>query len=221
MFKNVLIAEDHESANISVQKTLADLGIAHADYVYYCDDALIRIKYGLRNELPYELLITDLSFEEDNREQAIAGGEALIAAVREIQPNIKVLVFSAENKAAYIDNLIKKENINGYVRKGRHDAQELKAAIEAIFKNKKHYPAFLRQTAQTMKAYQFTEFDITIIKQLSQGTHQKDIPAYLIQHNIKPSSLSSVEKRLNMIKEALDIAKNEQLVAICKDMGII
>ena len=42
--EKVLIAEDHESANLSVQKTLEELSIADLHYVYYCDDALLKIQ---------------------------------------------------------------------------------------------------------------------------------------------------------------------------------
>ncbi|HTE01459.1 MAG TPA: response regulator [Mucilaginibacter sp.] len=221
MFKNVLIAEDHESASISVRKTLEDLGIGRSDYAYYCDDALTRIRNGLRDGQPFELLITDLFFEEDDRKQQITDGAALIAAVRRLQPALKVLVFSAESKTNVIEGLFNELGINGYVRKARRDAQELRSAIEAIHKNKQHFPAHLRQAIQQKNAYEFTEFDITIIKLLAQGMQQKDIPDYLVQNQIKPSSLSSLEKRLNLIKESYQFSKNEQLVAFCKDMGII
>jgi two-component system capsular synthesis response regulator RcsB len=30
-----------------------------------------------------------------------------------------------------------------------------------------------------------------------------------------------VEKRLNLMRETLDFTKNEQLIAFCKDMGVI
>jgi two-component system capsular synthesis response regulator RcsB len=56
---------------------------------------------------------------------------------------------------------------------------------------------------------------------LSKGMLQKDIPGYLLKHQIKPYGLSSVEKRLNYMKEALNFTKNEQLVAFCKDIGVI
>lgn len=221
MFKRVLIAEDHESANISVQKTLADLGITETTYTYYCDDALMLLKKSIQNEEPYDLLITDLSFEEDHRPQKIAGGLELVRAVKEVQPGLKVLVFSAEKKAAIIDELFKDHGINAYVRKARHDAKDLKMAIDAIYKNKTYLSTDLKQTVKQKNAYEFTEFDITIITLLLQGTLQKDIPVYLQQNNIKPSGLSSVEKRLNLMKEALEFSKNEQLVAYCKDFGII
>jgi two-component system capsular synthesis response regulator RcsB len=221
MFKRVLIAEDHESISISVQKTLADLEIERTAYTYYCDDALMYIKKSLNEDEPYDLLITDLSFEEDHRPQQLAGGTELITAVRAVNPGLKVLVFSAENKPAVIDALFKDLGINAYVRKARHDAKELKLAIEAMSQNKTYLSADLRQTVKQKNAYEFSEFDITIISLLAQGTLQKDIPAYLQQNNIKPSGLSSVEKRLNLMKEMLDFSKNEQLVAYCKDFGII
>ncbi|RZK41168.1 MAG: response regulator transcription factor [Pedobacter sp.] len=221
MFERVLIAEDHESTNISVQKTLSDLGIARADYVYYCDDALMRTQKAIKENQPYDLLITDLSFEEDHRKQQIIDGTLLIKAVKTVQPELKVMVFSGENKTAVIDALFKDLNIDGYVRKARHDAKELKLAIETIYKGKKYLSADLRLAVKEKNSYEFTEFDITIISLLTNGTPQKNIPIYLSENNIKPSGLSSVEKRLSYMKETLGFSKNEQLIAFCKDLGII
>jgi len=221
MFKRVLIAEDHESASISVRKTLEDLGITDTEYTYYCDDALTQIRKSVLGDQPFDLLITDLSFEEDHRAQNIAGGMDLINAAKAIQPNLKVIVFSAESKASVIDKLFKELGINGYVRKARNDAKDLRIAIDTIYKNKIHLSADLRRNVKEKNAYEFTAFDITIISLLSQGTLQKDIPVYLQVNAIKPSGLSSVEKRLNTMKEVLGFSKNEQLVAYCKDFGII
>jgi DNA-binding NarL/FixJ family response regulator len=221
MFKRVLIAEDHESANISVQKTLQELQVAGVDYAYYCDDALLRIRKAVQAGEPYELLITDLSFEEDGRVQALPDGPALIRAARALQPGLKVLVFSAEQKAAVIEPLFKELRIDGYVRKARRDAQELKLAVETIGKNRVHFPAHLRQVVSQKNAYAFSAYDVTLVSLLAGGMSQKDIPAYLLEREIRPASLSSVEKRLNQIRLALEFTKNEQLVGFCKDMGII
>ena len=43
MITKVLIAEDQESANIAVQKTLEELNITNFEQVFYCDEALDRI----------------------------------------------------------------------------------------------------------------------------------------------------------------------------------
>ena len=116
MFTKVLIAEDYESSNISVQKALEDLKITNPKYVSYCDDAISRIKMALTENDPYELLITDLSFEEDHREQLIKSGQELINATRIIQPDLKVIVFSVNKKQSIIEDLFEKQQINGYVR---------------------------------------------------------------------------------------------------------
>ncbi|MEE6130128.1 response regulator [Chryseobacterium arthrosphaerae] len=221
MFKKILIAEDHESSSISVQKTLEDLNIPHADYVYYCDDALAKIQKSIREKEYYDLLITDLSFEEDHHEQEIKDGKKLIQAIKEIQPSLKTIVFSSEHRSGVIDSLFKEYEINGFVRKARHDSKELKKAIASVYENKNYLSLDLKQVVKQLNSYEFTDYDITLISLLAQGVLQKNIPVYLQNNNIKPNSLSSVEKRLNSMKEELQITSNEQLIAFCKDLGII
>lgn len=221
MIDKVIIAEDQESANLSVQKTMDELCIVQIDHVYYCDDALSRIQAAKQKGEPYELLITDLYFEDDGSHQKIAGGFDLIKSVRAVQPDIMILIFSAENRPATIDMLFKNYKIDAYVRKARHDAKELKQAFDALSKGQQYYPRSLAQLVKQANTYEFTEFDINIIRLLAQGYQQNEIPDYLRQHNIKPSSLSTIEKRLNQIREELGLSKNEQLVLFCKDAGIL
>jgi two-component system capsular synthesis response regulator RcsB len=145
MITKVLIAEDHESANISVQKTLEELSIINIEYVYYCDEALHRISKEAGTDRSYDLLITDLYFEPDERKLTLTGGADLIAAARNVQPELKVLVFSAENKPATIEILYNKLFIDGYVRKARNDARELKQAIIEIAQHRRYLPRHIMQ----------------------------------------------------------------------------
>ena len=220
MIDKVIIAEDHETANLSVQKTMEELRIPQIDYAFYCDDALSKIVVARQKGQPYDLLITDLYFEDDGTFQKIAGGFDLIRSVREVQPDIMILIFSAEHRAATIDLLFKNYQVDAYVRKARNDAKELKAALDALSKNQQYYPRTLANLVQQSNSYEFTEFDINIIKLLAQGYQQNEIPSYLVQRNIKPSSLSMIEKRLKQIRDELSFTKNEQLVLFCKEAGI-
>lgn len=221
MFKKVIIAEDQEMANISVRTTLAELNIPQLEYVYYCDDALEEIRRAMQAKQPYDLLITDLIFDPDARAVKLAGGKALIEAARALQPDLKVLVFSAEGKPATIDMLVNKMGVDGYIRKARNDMKELRAALEAISQHRQYLPRSIADLIKTKYAHSFTSFEITIIGQLAKGVRQKDIPAYLRSKDIKPSGLSSVEKCLNALREKLDFSNNEQLVLFCKEKGII
>lgn len=220
MIQKVLIAEDHESASISVRMTLEVLGITNTLFVYYCDDAFSQIRRAVSETEPFDLLITDLFFEPDHREQKLSGGAELIAAVRAWQPHIKILVFSAEARPDIINNLFERENIDGYVRKARGDAHDLQTAITRIAENRKYKPIGLRQAMQQKNAHDFTELDIAIVRLLFEGKKQFELPALLEDLRIRPSSLSSIEKRLNLMKQSLNFSKNEQLVVFCRDMGL-
>ena len=221
MFNKVLIAEDHEIANLSLQKALESFSEVDTKYVYYCDDALSWISSGLRMGQPYDLLITDLSFEEDGNKQKIQSGYELIRAVKVIQPDIKIIVFSGEDRPAVIDKLFKELAIDGYVRKARRDKDHLKAALEAVSRGEKYVSIDIKQSLKQSNAYEFLAVDIEIVRLLSQGVLQKEIPGHLKAKGITPSGLSSVEKRLNAMREGLGFSKNEQLVSYLKDKGFI
>lgn len=222
MIKKVLIAEDHESVSISVQKTLEDLNIVrdNRNYVFYCDDALSRIKKAIQEDEPYELLITDLSFDDD-KPQNIKSGIELIQAAKEIQPDLKVLIFSIENRYSVAAELLVQLDIDAFVPKARHDATDLKTAIKQIAEDKKYLSPNLKRSLSFDLPFAFNEYDKTILSLLTNGIAQKEIPMYLQKNNIKPASLSSIEKRLNTIKTLLDISNNEQLIAYCKDKKVI
>jgi two-component system, NarL family, captular synthesis response regulator RcsB len=221
MIDKVIIAEDHESSNLSVQKVMEDWHIQQSDYAFYCDDALNKIQLAKQKGQPYDLLITDLLFDADGTAQKIGNGFDLIRSVRHIQPDIMILVFSGEDRPAIIDKLFTQYEVDGYVRKARHDIKELKSAFDALSKGERYYPRTLGQLIKQANAFEFTAFDITIVRLLSEGYHQKDISEYLRIQEVKPSSLSSIEKRLNQIREEFGFSKNEQLVLFCKEAGIL
>ena len=107
MFKRVLINEDHESSNISIRQTLKELNITAIAYTYYCDDALTQIRKSLTDEQPFDLIITDLSFEEDHRIQQITGGADLIGVLKELDPSLKILVFFFIYYKKHVKDLIR------------------------------------------------------------------------------------------------------------------
>lgn len=221
MFKKILIAEDHEVINLSVQRTVKELEIPVADQVFYCDDALEKVKKSLRENDPYDLIITDLYYDEDHHQQNLKDGKEMIAAIKKIQPSVKVIFFSAEHKSGVIDSLFNHLKIDGFVRKGRNDAKELKKAITMVAQGEKYLSLDIKHDLKELNSYEFTSYDITLISLLAQGVFLKNIPIYLQNNNIKPNSLSSVEKKLTGLREGLKINNNEQLVAFCKDLGLI
>ncbi|MCL8000988.1 hypothetical protein M8994_22615, partial [Brucella sp. 21LCYQ03] len=115
-----------------------------------------------------------------------------------------------------IDDLFENLKVDGYVRKARHDADHLRQALHTVYAQKCYKPSAIKQAIREENSFEFTTVDIAIVSLLYQGEMQKNIPFILKQRQLKPCSLSSVEKRLNSMKEAL-----EQLAVYCKEKGLI
>jgi len=221
MFKKVLIVEDHEVASISVLTTLKNLGVQDVKYVHYCDHALALIEKANAHHNPYDLLITDIEFEEDDSPQQLKNGLALIKAVKSVQPDLKIIVFTSKDRNYKISEMFKSNDIDALVRKARRDGQHLRDALFAVFTNKTYQSPDIKKIVQERNSHEFTSFDLNIIKLLYEGKPQKEMPRYFQTKGVNPSSLSSIEKRLNTMKNVLGFTNNEQLVAYCKEIEIL
>ncbi|WP_338376374.1 response regulator [uncultured Flavobacterium sp.] len=222
MFTKVLLAEDLDSINIAVATTLDEVNIEEVEYVKYCDDALLKIKKGIQDNAPYQLLITDLSFKEDFRPNQLNSGEALIAAVQEIQPNIKIIVFSVDEKPTRIKSLFENLHINAFVLKGRNSLPELKKAIKKVFESNQNYIApNLSYILQDKILYKIDNYDIQLIQQLANGVAQDKMDAKFKELGIEPNSKSTIEKRISKLKDYFKANNTVHLIAIVKDLGLI
>ncbi|MBE8726882.1 response regulator [Flavobacterium hungaricum] len=222
MFKKVILAEDFEEFNLAVKQTLNDLNIVDFQHAKYCDDALTKIKRALQDNQPYDLLISDLSFKKDHREVKIGSGDELIQKVREIQPNLKIIAYSIEDKNPRIKSLFENSEIDAFVLKGRNSIVDLKKAIQVLStSNEKFISPEIASALHEKNNYEIDDVDIKILKYLSDGTSQDEIIEIFKSSDVKPNSKSAVEKRLSKLKDFFKANNTVHLVSITKDMGII
>ncbi len=222
MFQKVLIAEDLDAINLAVQHVTAELHIATIHHDKYCDEALLKIRKALADNEPYDLLISDLSFKDDGKKAKLQTGEQLIDAVKQIQPNIKVLVYSVEDKNYRIKSLFDNQKINAFVLKSRDSIYQLKKAVQTIYNADSPYiiPE-LAHVIQDKTAAAIDEIDIQIIKHLATGIAQEDMENVFKQKGITPNSKSTIEKRVSKLKILFRANNTIHLIAITKDLGII
>ena len=222
MFKKVLVVEDLDTISIAVIQALEDLKIAVIDHVKYCDDALLKIKKALKEDESYDLIITDLSFKSDSRTVKLSNGEELIEAVNKIDPEIKKIVFSIEDKSYRIKTLFNDFGINAYVSKGRNSINELKKAIEKTYRSEeKILSSDLSFNFNDKKLLEIESYDISILKLLAQGYTLDQISNEFKAKSITPNGTSSIEKRINKLKIYFKANNNVHLIAIAKDFGLI
>lgn len=222
MFKKVLVAEDLDSISIGIIKVLEDLKIPVIDHVKYCDDALLKIKKGMTENSPYDLLISDLSFKSDHRKTKLSSGEELIGAVNKVQPSLKKIIFSIEDKSYRIKSLFDDLKINAYVTKGRNSIDELKTAIEKTFRNEERIVSSDLSLIFNDKALiEIESYDISILNLLAKGYTLENISNEFKVISITPNGTSSIEKRINKLKIYFKANNNVHLIAIAKDFGLI
>jgi two-component system capsular synthesis response regulator RcsB len=222
MFTKVLIAEDIDFNDIAVKQVLQELNVPEIIYTKYCDDALLKIRGAALENNPYQLLITDLSFKPDHRENNLKSGEELIGAVRELFPEIKIIAFSIEDKSYRIKSLFDNFNINGFVMKGRNSIPELKKAVQNAFDtDEKYLSQELNYIFRDKTTNEIDNYDIQLIKYLSIGVSQDNMEAKFKEVGITPNSKSSIEKRINKLKIYFKANNPTHLVAIAKDLGLV
>lgn len=222
MFQKVLIAEDLDSINLAIAHVVSELAIAEVHHVKYCDDALPKIKRAIADGNPFDLLISDLSFKDDGRKTSLSSGEELITAIKKIQPDIPVLVYSIEDRNYRIKSLFEVQKINGFVLKSRDSILQLKKAIQAIFESDELFlqqelkHLLLDKTADTIE-----EIDIQILTHLAAGIQQEEMEKVFKQKAILPNSKSTIEKRIGKLKTLFRANNTVHLIAMAKDLGLI
>jgi two-component system capsular synthesis response regulator RcsB len=222
MFHKVLIAEDLDSISIAVVQALEEISILEIHHAKYCDDAFLKIKKALHDNQPYDLLISDLSFKPDHRENKLNSGEELIEAVKKVQPNIKTVVFSIEDKSFRIKSLFNNLGINAYVSKGRDSIPELKKSIQHIYNNEEiKLSAEISHALRDKSLFEIESYDISLLKSLSKGLTLEDISSEFKDSGIIPNGSSSLEKRISKLKIYFKASNNVHLIAITKDLGLV
>lgn len=222
MFSKVLFAEDIDSINIAVANTIDELNIIEKDSVKYCDDALLKIKKALQDNNPYQLLLTDLSFKKDCRANILNSGEELITAIKQLQPTIKVIVLSVEEKPYRIKSLFEHLHIDAFVLKGRNSLPELKKAIQYVFDGNTNYIApNLSYILQDKTVHEIDNYDIQLIEHLSYGIAKDKMDIKFKELGIEPNSKSAIEKRIGKLKDYFKANNTVHLIAIAKDLGLI
>lgn len=223
MFKKALIAEDFDANNQQlVQLLLEDIKIEHVESTMYCDDALLKIKKATQQDMaPFELLITDLSFKADHRERNLTSGLELIDAARKINPSIKVIIFSIEDRPSKIKQIVSNHCIDSFIPKGRNALKDLKKAVIQTSEGKSYFPHNLNIHLKKENLLILENYDREILKRIATGHTKDDVSAVLKEKEITPSSVSSIEKRLQKLYLSFNAKNTIHLISIVQREGLI
>lgn len=220
-FNKVLVAEDTDSINFGIVAKLESIGINNIEHVQFCHDAHLKIKKALFDKEPYELLISDLSFVNPRGKSKLNSGEDLIAAAKEIQPNLKIIAFSVIDKQTVIQNLLNNLEVDAYVCKGLNGLKELENAIECIAQNKKFKCPIAAAVLKQKNIFTLSVYEQKLLKMLANGHKQSEISNNFKLKNITPNSIRSIEANISKLKDTFNAKNSHQLVHMATSLGLI
>ena len=221
MFQKILISDDFGSVNQGVLKVLEQLGITDTQQVQYCDDAYLQIKSALKNKDPFDLFITDLNFKIDHRAQRFASGEAIIEHLKKELPELKIIVYSVEDRLQKVRYLINQLEINAYVCKGRNGLVDLSKAILSVHDNRLFLSPQIEQALHDRNNIEIDDYDIKLLNYLALGNSKERISEFFKNTGVSPNSLSSIEKRQSKLCIQFNANNAAHLIGIVKDLGLI
>ncbi len=221
MFKRVLVADDIDSINHAVASVMNDFNIQEVEYAQYCDNAYLKAKKAKLDGKPFNLLICDLSFKQDYRQEKITSGKELIAILKKEDPDLKVIVHSIEDQPHTVKSLWESGNIDAYVCKDRRGMSELKEAILNLAKGRTYNSPRIERSLKQENLVVLNNFEINLLSSIANGLTQDEIQEKFIREKIQPSSKSAIEKKLKELRENFNAKTTPHLIGIVKDLKLI
>ncbi|WP_165748156.1 DNA-binding response regulator [Cellulophaga sp. Z1A5H] len=217
----IFVSEDIDSNNLGVTTTLQNMGYTQIGHSQYCDDALLKLQKALLDGNPYDLLITDLSFENPRSKKKLQNGQELIVAIKAIQPTLKVIVFSVEDDHHTITTLFSDQKIDAYVCKGLNGLSELQKSIKAITKHEQYTCPIATAVLQQKNVLALDDYDQQLLSYLSKGYTQLEISTLLKEKGISPNSVRSIEGNISKLKDYFNATNTTHLVYVASSLGLI
>ena len=222
MFKKIIIAEDVDNENLGIVSSIEAFTHTKVETTQSCDKTLSRIQQAIKLDKPYDLLISDLSFYLDTRiSHKITTGKQLIESVKTIQPDIKIIVFSGEDKPAIIKSFFENNYINGYVCKGLYGLSELKRAITQVYEGNSFSCPVSKKALHQRNVTQLDTYEIQLLRLLANGYKQDEISIQFVKKGIQPNSKRSIEDRIRKLRQDFDAKTTVQLIHLVDGMGLI
>ena len=221
MFQKVLIAEDQDFVNLGIKGVLQKLQIESFSHTQYCDEAYLKIKRAILDNDPFDLLICDLNFKADYRDEQIESGESLAKKLKKEIPNLKIIINTVEEHPNIIKRIWNSGIADAYVIKDRNGFNNLELAINELESNDKYLSPSIESVLSRSNIIELSDYELELLKFISQGYSQEQIHQIFVDKEVSPNSKSSIEKKLKELRDLFEANTNPHLIGIIKDLQII
>lgn len=217
--KHILLVEDFSDSAKGVIDKLDEIESYNLtiDWVDNCDDAYKK----LNQTHTYDLLITDLQINSENKKYEIETGEDLLIQIKKLANHPKIIVYSMVNQPATLDLIVNDIGVDGYIVKGRKSLEELALSLHLVFIGSTHFSKCVNSTLTKYRdALQISRLDRNILRLLYEGNKVNELPELLSKKGFKATSQATIENHIKNLKDYFEAKTTIQLVALAKEKKV-
>jgi DNA-binding NarL/FixJ family response regulator len=185
-----------------------------------CDDAYQAVVLAEKTK-PFDILFTDLSFTEGNKE--INSGEELINQIKKRAPNLKIGVITMHTETNRVFNVVTNQQPLAYILKCNCNVSELSFTIQKMLKNQKYYTHSIHQKLLKRRVVEISmdDLSIQILKELPRHSKLSNLVGHIKNSNGHFLKIRSIESKLTDLRTDLEAINNTDLILKAKELGII
>ncbi|WP_347172814.1 response regulator [Polaribacter uvawellassae] len=214
----ILIVDDHQLIIDGIVSSLEEVGNFEVISTTNCDDAYAKLK-----QETFDILFTDLSFDNDTTSTKLDGGENLIKAIQKEGIPIKIGVITGHSETNRIYNVIQNLKPSAYLLKTKCNATELNFAIQKMMSDDFYYTHDVHQKMirRACIDIQMDEVAIQILKELPNQSKISNLEGIIKKEDGTMLKQRSIENKLANLRIDLNAINNTDLILKAKELGII
>ena len=218
----ILIVDDHQLVIQGILCSLKEVGDFDVVTTNSCDEAFNLIKTHQKDN-PFQLLFTDLSFDNITEDSRLDGGEELIKAIKNNDIDIRIAVVTGHTETNRVYNVISNLNPNAYLLKSKCDASEIGFAVNKMLANDYYYTHEIHQKIMRRNIVQIQMDDVAIqiLKELPNHPKISNLEGIIKKGDGSLIKLRSIETKLGNLRADLNANNNTDLILKAKELGII
>jgi len=219
----ILVVDDHQLMAEGIVGALSQIS---EDYdissFNSCDEAFEQLSESVDSH-PFDILFTDLSFENTDEDTLIDGGESLIRKVRGEGIPLKIGVITGHTETNRVFNVITNLNPDAYILKNQCTKDELNFAIQQMRRDIPFYSHEIHQKIlkRNVVQIQMDDVAIQILKQLPKQSKIINLEGMIRKSDGKYMKIRAIENKLANLRIDLNAKNNTDLVLKAKELGII
>ncbi|MDY0780397.1 response regulator [Tenacibaculum sp. IB213877] len=218
----ILLVDDHQLIIEGILSALKSIDGLDIETTNSCDDAFSKIKTSVQDN-PFQILFTDLSFDNATSNSKLDGGEALIKALQEENIDVKIGVITGHSETNRVFNVIHNLNPSAYLLKGNCNTTELNFAIQKMLASEVYYTHDIHQKLlkRALVEIQMDEVAIQILKELPKHPKIGNLEGIIKKEDGSLVKIRSIENKLAKLRTDLQANNNTDLVLKAKELGVL